>query len=213
MDRVQKNGGTAGIVAAVFLAILFALFLSLGPDVMAPGDPAKSLSAATAKWGIFRLTAFVGLLAAGFALLFVVGLATKLREGAPTRARTLLYLTVIGLGGYALNSTIILLGGRQIVDLAAKDQAAATAAWATLSAIGAGLDGLGNTFTGVGAILAGWAILDTKALTAGAAWVGIASGVFGLLGLVAANVPVVMLGGFVLTIIWLAWAGSALRAA
>jgi hypothetical protein len=123
-----------------------------------------------------------------------------------------MYLGVIGLGGYALGSTLWMLGGRQIVDLAAKDQAAATAAWAAVSAVGAALDGLGGAFTGVAAILGGWAILDTKALSSGAAYVGILSGILGVLGLFAAGNPIVMMGGFILTIVWLAWAGSSLRA-
>ncbi len=212
MDRVQKNGGTAGLVTAALLAVLFVLFFSLGQDVMTPGDPAKSLAAATQKWGMFRLASFVGLLAAGFAVLFVAALATKLRDAAPTRARAILYITLIGLGSFALGSMTWMLGGRQIIDFAAKDQTGGTAAWAALSAIGASFEGLGNTFTGVGALLAGWAILDTKVLPAGAAWVGIASGVLNVLGLFVMGAPALMLGGFVTTIAWLAWAGSALRA-
>lgn len=212
MDRVQKNGGTAGLVTAVLLAILFVLFFSLGQDIMTPGDPAKSLAATAQKWSLFHLTAFVGLLAAGFGVLFVVGLATKLREAAPTRARALLYIAITGLAGYALGSTVLMLGGRQIVDFAAKDQAGGAVAWASLSAVHAGLEGLGNTFTGVGAMLAGWAILDTKALPAGTAWLGIISGALNVLGLFMMGTMPVMLGAIILTIIWIAWTGSALRA-
>jgi len=212
MDRVQRNGGTAGLVSAALLALLFVLILSLGQDIMTPGDPAKSLAAATQKWSMFNLASFIGLLAAGFSVLFVVGLATKLRDGAPTRARALLYLVLIGLGSYALESVMRMLGGRQIIDFAAKDPAGGAVAWATLGAVGAGLEGLGSAFAGVGSILAGWAILNTKVLPAGAAYVGIVSGVLGVLGLFAAGMPLVMMGGFLLTIVWLAWAGSALRA-
>jgi len=74
MDRVQKNGGTAGLVTAVLLALLFVLFFSLGQDTMTPGDPAKSLAAVTQKWSLFNLTAFVGLLAAGFGVLAMLAL-------------------------------------------------------------------------------------------------------------------------------------------
>lgn len=212
MDRVQKNGGTAGLVTAVLLAVLFVLFFSLGQDIMTPGDPAKSLAAATQKWSLFNLTAFIGLLAAGVAVLFVTGLAAKLRDGAPTRARAVLYITLIGLASYALGSTVLMLGGREIIAFAAKDQAGGAVAWASLSAFHAGLDGLGNTFTGVGAIIAGWAILNTKALPTGVAYVGIISGVLNVLGLFMTGMSPVMLGAFVLTIVWIGWTGSALRA-
>jgi len=34
MDRVQRNGGTAGIITGVLLALLFVMIFSLGMDVM-----------------------------------------------------------------------------------------------------------------------------------------------------------------------------------
>jgi hypothetical protein len=211
MDRIQKNGGTAGIVSAVLLAILVVLFMSLGEDVMTPGDPAKSLSAARDKWSMFRLASLAGMAAAGVAVVFVVGIATRLREAAPTRARVLLYLVLIGLGAYALGSAMWLVGGPQILAFAGKDQAGGTAAWAAISAVGAGFDGLGNTFSGAGTLVAAWAILDTKLLPAGVAWIGVISGVLNVANLFAMGSPAVMLGGFIATIIWLAWGGAALR--
>ncbi len=211
MDRVQRNGGTAGVVAGVLLLLLLIMIFSIGMDVMAPGDPAKSLAAVTQKWGLFAGTMIVAVLAAGVAILFAVGIATRLRDAAPTRARILLYVTLLGLGSYALNSLMFLMGGRQVVEFAAKDQAAATTAWLTLSAVGAGLDTLGNVFTGVGTLIAGWAIISTRAMGSGVAWVGIVAGVLGILSLVAPTVAIVFLGGFVLTIVWLIWAGAELR--
>ncbi len=74
------------------------MIFSIGMDVMAPGDPAKSLAAVTQKWGLFAAAMIVGVLAAGAAVPFAVGIATRLRDGAPTRARTLLYVTLLGLG-------------------------------------------------------------------------------------------------------------------
>lgn len=78
------------------------MFLSLGMNVMAPGDPARSLAAVTQKWSLWAATLMVGLLASGVAVPFVVGIATRLRDAAPTRARMVLYVTLIGLAGHAL---------------------------------------------------------------------------------------------------------------
>ncbi len=106
---------------------------------------------------------------------------------------------------------MFLMGGRQVVEFAAKDQAAATTAWLTLRAVGAGLDTFGSVFTGAGSLIAGWAILSTRAMGSGVAWVGIAAGVLGILALFAPTAAVVFLGGFVLTIVWLIRAGAELR--
>ncbi len=211
MDRVQRNGGTAGIIAGLLLLLVLIMILSLGREVMAPGDPAKSLAAVTQKWGLFATVMIVGTLAAGVAVPFTVGIATRLRDGAPTRARALLYVTLLGLGGYAVASLMLLLGGRQVVEFAGKDPAAATTAWLTLRAVDAGLDTLGSAFTGAGSLIAGWAILSTRVMGSGVAWVGIAAGVLGILTVFAPTAEIVFLGSFVLTIIWLIWAGAELR--
>jgi len=195
----------------VLLFLVLIMILSLGMDVMAPGDPAKSLAAVTQKWGLFAATLIVGALAAGVAIPFTVGIATRLRDAAPTRARTVLYVTLLGLGGYALASLMMFMGGRQVVEFAAKDQAAAATAWLTLRAVNAGLDTLGSVFTGVGTLIAGWAIVSTRAMGSGVAWVGIAAGVMGILALFAPTAEIVFLGNIVLTIVWLIWAGAELR--
>jgi hypothetical protein len=211
MDRIQRNGGTAGIVAGLLLALLFVLFLSLGQDIMAP-EPAKSLAAMTQKWSTFQLASLVGLLTAGVAVPFTVGIATRLRDGAPTRARALLYITLLGLAGHGLESAIGWFGGRGIIQYAAADQTGALHAWVALSAVTSGFSMFGNAFTGAGTLIAGWAIMSTKALGAGVAWVGIVAGVVQILGLFSAAAPV-FLGGFLLTVVWFLYAGYSLMQA
>jgi len=210
MDRVQRNGGTAGIVTGLLLALLFAMIFMLGQDAMTPGDPAKVLSVVTQKWGLFAAVNFVGLLASGAAIPFVVGIATRLRDAAPTRARTVLYSTLIGLGAYALGSIMMWQGGHQVVEYAVKDQAGATTAWLALFAVNTGLSGVGNVFTGAGTLVAGWAIIGTGAMGVGVGWVGIVAGALGILTLFAPTMPAVFLGSFALTIVWALWAGSEL---
>jgi len=211
MDRVQRNGGTAGVVAGILLAILFVLFLSLGEEMMAP-EPAKSLAVMTQKWSTFQLANVLGVLVVGVAVPFTVGIATRLRDSAPTRARALLYLTLLGLAGHGLGSIMGWFGGRAIIQYAAADQTGALHAWVALSAVTQGLSMFGNAFTGAGTLIAGWAIMSTKALGAGVAWVGIVAGVAQILSLFTAAGPV-FLGGFLLTIVWLLYAGYSLMQA
>jgi hypothetical protein len=210
MDRVERHGGLAGIVTGLLLALLFVMFFQLGMDVMSP-DPAQALQAVAAKWGLFAAAALVGLLAAGTAVPFTVAVAARLRDAAPTRARTLLYLVLIGLAAYGIDSVMMLLGARAIVEYAAKDQAAAATAWLAAHSVGSSLSATGGAFVGAGTILAGWATLETRLLPVGAGWVGIIAGILSVLTLFAPRVMVVGLGGFLLTIVWLLWAGNALR--
>jgi hypothetical protein len=211
MDRIQRNGGTAGIVAGVLLGLLFVLFFSLGQDIMAP-EPAKSLAVMTQKWSMFQLASLVGLLTAAVAVPYAVGIATRLRDSAPTRAKAFLYITLLGLAGYGLESVMRWFGGRAIIQYAAADQAGALHAWVAISAVNNSLSMFGNAFTGAGTLIAGWAIMSTKALGAGVAWVGIVAGVVQILGLFSAAAPV-FLGGFLLTVVWFLYAGYSLMQA
>lgn len=212
MDRVQRNGGTAGLVEGVLLAILFLMIFALGRDAMAP-DPTKSLAAVTQKWGLFAAINFVGLLATGVAVPFLVGVVSRLREPAPTRARAALYVTLLGLAGYAAGSLIMWLGGHQIVEHATKDQAAATTAWLALTAVQRGLSAFGTLFTAAGTLIAGWAILSTGAMGKGPGWVAAVGGALGVLSLFTPSMPFFVLGNFLLIIVWDFWAGSDLRRA
>lgn len=211
MDRIQRNGGTAGVIAGLLLALLFVLFFTMGQDLMSP-NPSTTLALVTQKWSQFRLASLVGLLTVGFAVPFTVGIATRLRDSAPTRARALLYLVLIGLAGHGLGSALGWFGGQQVIQYATTDRTGALHAWAAISAVNASVSMLGNGFTGAGTLIAGWAILSTNALSAGVGWVGVIAGVVQILALFTAA-PAVFLGGFVLTIVWLLYAGYALMQA
>ncbi|HYM90691.1 MAG TPA: hypothetical protein VEW91_03525, partial [bacterium] len=102
MDRVQTNGGMAGQVAAVLLALLLILFMSSGLDPQAASDPAKAIPILAEKHGLFVMLGILAALTSGFGLVFTIGLFSRLREPAPTRASTALGLAVVGLAGHAL---------------------------------------------------------------------------------------------------------------
>ena len=211
MDRLQRNGGTAGIVAAFLLAVGFILFMTSGLDPDALGDPAKALPFIGQQSGRWVAANLGFLLGSAVSLLFVAGLVARLREKAPTRAATVLYLAVIGLAGYALSSMLYWHGGTRLAAEVARDQVAANHAWVAVYTVGRGLEALGNGFVGAASAIAGWAIVETAALPSGVGWLGIVAGVITLLQVFAPAAEVLFLGSIVLTIIWLAWTGSALR--
>ena len=210
MDRLQSNGGTAGIITAIALAILFILFISSGLDPQTSQDPAKALPILSQKAGTFAAIGVLGALAAGFGLIFTVGLFSRLRDRAPTRAAAILGLALVGLTAHAMGSLILWQGGQVLVAASGKDQMAANHAWIATWAVAAGVNALGNAFTGGSVLIAGWAVVATGAMSSALGWIAVIAGIVQILQLFSAA-PVLMLAGFVLVIIWLAWGGSQLR--
>jgi len=210
MDRIQHNGGTAGYIAAICLALLFILLASSGMDMQAMQDPAKALPALGQNAGRFAAVGVTGLLAAGFGLTFTFGIWARLREKSPTRALATLGFAFVGLTSHAIGSALLWKGGATLAALSAKDQTAAAHAWSALAAVNQGIMATGNAFTGAAVLIAGWAIVATGAMTATLGWVAVIAGALQILQLFSSQMALMGLG-FLSVIVWLAWGGAQLR--
>ncbi|MGH7753317.1 MAG: DUF4386 family protein, partial [Gemmatimonadales bacterium] len=208
MDRFQRNAGTAGLAAGVLLIVLMGLFFTLGLRPEEFGDPTKALQITRDKGTQVAGIAVVGGITTALGILLAAGLAARLRDLAPTRAAAQFYYAVVGLSALALDGTIRWIGATVLATMS--DQAAAGPAYVALNAVGAGISGFGNAFTGASLIVVGWAILSTRALPTVLGWVGVLAGVVTAATAVVPPGPLFLLS-FVLTIVWLLWAGSALR--
>ncbi|HLA24262.1 MAG TPA: hypothetical protein VJ206_02615 [bacterium] len=209
MDRVRRNGGTFGLVAAVIFAVLFLLVLTSGLTPGSLADPAKMLPRAKAG-GTWTLMGVAGVLGTIFSTLFTVGLFAHLREKAPTRAYAVLVFGVVGSAGYMLGSLAQWIGGAQVAGTA--DQVAASHAWVALAAVVASFNAMGSALIGAALLVAGWAITGTRALSNVVGWVAVGTGVLTVLSVFTPN-AVVFLLSFLLVIVWLAWAGYEMRRA
>src|SRR3989304_7212025 len=109
MERVQRNGGTAGIVAGGLLIVLFFLFMSLRISNAQFADPGFMVPLLTKNPGTFMGVGIFGALTAGFAVVFSIGLVYRLREKGPPRALAALYRAVLGLGAHAAASMVSVL--------------------------------------------------------------------------------------------------------
>lgn len=210
MHPIERNGGTAGFVAAALLA----LFIVLGfymPGIGATfGSPLDVLSFVTANRWVWRVSSILGILTAGFAVPFTIGVWHRLREPAPTRAAVALALGLIGLAGYALSGLLIWKGGIAMASYAAKDTATAATAWLALRYVARGATDLGNAFVGAALVIAGWAIVATGALRRTIGWLGALSGLLTLVTIFPLS-GVLDLAGGILTVVWLGWVGNELR--
>jgi len=209
----MRTAGTTGIVAGVALAIGFILFITSGLTFEAFADPGQGLKFATTNAGRLRLMTAFFITTVAFAAVFLAGLAAKLRDKTPTRATATLYLGLLGLAGHGLGALIFWAAIPAIAARAATDQVAASHAWVALVAMDNAADGFGTLFVALSTLMAGWAVITSKALSAALGWYGVLLGVVGVLAFLASGNEILGLASFVLPIIWLVWAGSALRRA
>jgi hypothetical protein len=212
MDRVQSNGGTAGIITAICLVALIILFASSGLDMQTAQDPAKALPVLGQKANTFATIGILGLLAVGFGLVFTLGLYARLRDKAPTRAAASLGFAFVGLTTRALGAALLWQGGAMVVGLASKDQTTAANTWIAMGAINQGLMATADAFTGTSALVAGWAIVATGVMSAALGWVAIIAGILEILQVFISQMAL-MAAGFLFVIVWLAWGGVQLRRA
>jgi MFS family permease len=210
MDPTQRNGGTAGLVSAALLVLLFILFPATGLDPQTMADPEKALPLLGQKRALFAGLGIIGTLAAAVATVFLIGLFGRLRDRAPTRASTLLYLGLLGLGGHALGAMMLWQGGVGLADHAAMDQVGASHAWVALTSTISGIRAFGDAFTGGSLLIAGWAVTETGSLNRTVGWVAVIAGVLSIVGIFV-MAQAVMLVTIIFVIIWLAWAGLELR--
>lgn len=211
MDRLQRNGGTFGILAGVALALLFAAFATSGitPDTL--GDPAKALPVFREQAARLKLIGLFGTLTVAFSLPFAAALYLRLRNGAPTRATSALLLLLVGLIGHGLGSLFAGVGFPAVAAVA--DQTTASHAYVAVLAVDQVADTLGNAFTGAGDAVFGWAIVSTAALPAVVGWIFALAGIVSVVLALAPGADVLFIGSIVLTIISLIWGGVALRRA
>ena len=158
-----------------------------------------------------RLVASIAILAVATAAVFVAGLASALQERTPTRATSVLYFGLGGLAGHTLGAFTVLAAYPWLISVAATDQVSATHAYVAINGLTMASDGIGNFFVGLSTLLAGWAITATPGFGAALGWFGIITGFVTALAGLAPQVSALHLGSFILPIVWLVWAGSALR--
>src|SRR5256712_2332581 len=210
MERLERHGGTAGYVSAFCLLVLLILSFGVPGTGATYADPARALARFAGAGWLGRLSNLAGILASGLAVVFTMGRWVRLREPAPTRATVVLYLAIIGLGGYALSGFVLWKGGLAMASFLVRDQVAATHAWLALDFMARGAADVGNAFVGAALIIVGWAITNTGALSRLVGWLARLTRIMTPLGS-RPFASVVEILQALLTIVWLAWAGSELR--
>jgi hypothetical protein len=211
---MTKNAGLAGIGAGIGLALEFGLFMLSGfqPDTFA--EPSDALAFLQARGGYLRAAVLVGAVGAALTTIFLVGLAARLRDAAPTRAAATLYFGVIGGAGHGLVALTFWVAIPLLVALAAREPNLAPAAVGSLTLLTSGAEAFGNLFLALSMAAAGWAVVSFRILPVAVGWIGLAAAALTLARIVGADTPVAFVAFFpslIGAVVFRVWAGISLR--
>lgn len=211
MDQRQKIGGIAALIEAATFVFGIAMFVTVLSDYTS-GDPTPGESAAflvenQAALYIWNLIIFIVF---GLALVpLVLALHERLKTDSPALAQA---STAFGLiwGGLVLAAGMVSnIGIGTVADLHDTDPAQAETVWSALDSVQNGLGGGNEIAGGVWVLLASLAAMRTAALPRALNYLGVVSGIAGLITIIPAFEAVGAVFGLGL-IVWFAWLGTIL---
>jgi hypothetical protein len=206
-DR-QKLGGVAALIEAATFIVGIVMFVTILADYTT-GDPTPAESVAflvdnQAALYIWNLIIFIIF---GLALVPVVlALHERLKAGTPALAQTSTVFGLIWAGLVLAAGMVTNVSIGTIADLNDTNPAQAETVWSALDSVQNGLGGGNEIAGGVWVLLVSLAALRTAALPAALNYLGIISGVAGLITVVPPLEAVGAVFGVGL-IVWFAWLG------
>lgn len=209
MKNLQKIGGIAALIGAATNLLAIVMFITLAPKGLGSDDPGQSVAFLADNQVIMRIWYLIIYLVFGVSLIFLsLALYERLKTGSPVLAQA---VTIFGLLWAVL---VIVMGTLSINDLSTvvklygENPAQAATVWVTLNAVETGLgNNGGETFVNaLWFLLLSWAALRARELPRGLNYLGVMTGVAGILSVVLALPALTAVYGLGL-IIWLGWLG------
>lgn len=202
--------GIAGILAGVSLAGEFLFFSLSGFSQSTFSDPATAMTFLRDHGALVRTAALFGASGIVATLLFLAGLADRLRARTPTLAAATLLFGIAGNVGDGLVALSFWTGIPAYVTLAAHDLASAQNSWGAFANLTSGYQGFGNLFLGLAALAAGWAIVRRRQLHAALGAIGLLAGAAAVASVLGVNSALGFFGfatSVLLVIVFRVWAG------
>jgi hypothetical protein len=202
-----RGAGVAGILAAVALAGEFLFFSLSGFQQAAFSDPDSAITFLRDRGGYVRTAVLFGAAGVGLTLLFLSGLAERLRSRTPLLSVATLYFGIVGNVGDGLVALSFWIGIPILVSLAGQERTAAQGALAAFGALTGGYQGFGNLFLGLSLLAAGWAAASRRALPRALGAIAVVAGVASVASVLFANAQVGFVLALALVIVFRIWAG------
>ena len=151
---------------------------------------------------------YVAILAvlAVFLVVLSIALYERLKAVSPAIAQTATAFGLIWAGLVIASGMIFIIGMDNVVDLYGQDPAQAATVWLAIDSVFNGIGGGVELVGGLWILLLSWAALRAGGLPRALNYLGL---VIGVVGILAAVPPLVMLGAFVWLglIVWWVWVG------
>ncbi|WP_297766502.1 DUF4386 family protein [uncultured Muriicola sp.] len=210
MNDLQKMGGVAALIEAATFVVGFGLVLAIVIPAgfftgdIGPGQIVALLADNQAITYIVYLLIYV--IHGVFLVVLALALYERLKAGSPAMVQTATAFGLIWAGLEIATGMVSNFGLDTIVDLYGKDPAQAESVWLVFDFVQNGL-GPKNLIPGsLWILLVSWAALRAGELPSALNYLGL---VIGVVGILAAVPPLVMLGAFVWLglIVWWVWVG------
>ena len=202
-----RPAGIAGILAALALAGEFLFFSLSGFQQVSFSDPASAIAFLRDHGGLVRVAVVFGAAGVALTLLFLSGLAERLRSRAPLLSAATLYFGIVGNMGDGLVALSFWIGIPIFVGLAGHESAVAQSAWPAFTALTGGYQGFGNLFAGLSLLATGWASISQGALPRVLGAIALVAGVSAMASVLIANAQIGFILALLLVIVFRVWAG------
>ncbi|MEO3795121.1 DUF4386 family protein [Nonomuraea sp. B10E15] len=217
MTPDRRIAGWSGVLAGAGLAVEAALWTASGWSPATFADPAAALEFLRAEGGVLRLAMLSGFVNLVFLVVFVAGLAARLKDGTPTLASATLWFGMIGIITHVLVPLNHWYGVPAFLAAATREPEAAQTAWTAYAVVGHDApSGAGSLFLGLSMVTAGWAAIAGRALPASLGWLGLVTGCATVLTVFAPDTVLSGVAGAVampsllLAVVFRVWGGIAL---
>lgn len=202
-----RAAGIAGILAGLALTGEFVFFGASGFAQETFNDPSTALGFLRDHGMAVRIAVVFGASGIALTLVFLAGLAVVLAERSPTLSVATLLFGIVGNVGDGLVALTFWLGIPMFLELATRNQTAASGSWGAFAAITSGFQGFGNLFLGLSLLTAGWAIVKWRMLPLPLGAVGLLAGIAAVAGVLGVATSIAFLASLALVIIFRIWAG------
>ncbi len=210
MKNLQKIGGIAALIGAatnLLGAVVYATLLSpkgFGSD---SPDPSRIVDLLAGNQAIMRVWYLIIFLVLGMCLVFLsLALYERLKAGSPALAHAVTTFTLIWAILVIVIGTLSINNLSTVVSLYGENPAQAVTVWLTLDSVETGLGGGGGetVVSGLWFLLLSWAALQTRALPRLLNYLGMVTGVAGILSVLAlTDLTAVYASGLIISFIWL----------
>jgi magnesium-transporting ATPase (P-type) len=208
MKNLQKMGGIAALIGAATNLLAIVMFITLAPKGYGSDNPGQIVAFLADNQAIMRVWYQIIYLVFGVSLIFLpLALYERLKAGSPALVQAVTIFGLIWAVLVIVMGTLSINNLSTVVKLYGENPAQAATVWLTLDSVenGLGNNGGETIINALWFLLLSWAALQARELPRVLNYLGLVTGVAGILSVLA--LPALMFVYGLGLIIWLVWLG------